>query len=450
MFLGVAFSKISVFFGAFSTSTKIQRLILFYPGDIHMLKLCRHRQHGLLLNQALKITVCGVLMVLSAQAMAEERFIGVSAAYARDSNIYRLSKRVGDAYTSLGVVAGLDQTISRQRFFANGSIYNNRYNERTELNNTRYRLSAGWDWETINHLSGNISTVLSENLVNYGSFVGEPALKKNLETSQNVALRVQYGGLSLLTLEGTAAVQHTRYSAVEYAAAELDQVSGGVGLKYRPRGALTLGSGVRYTKGKYPRVQKTIDGSYLGDVYNRYDLDLTATWEASGFSTVNARLSLGKQTNTGIQEREFSGLTGSLGWAYAPTGKLKFNTTLLRDTGASSSIFSLTNNQAGGLSDNSRLTNTLAVNAMYQATAKIRLNSDLRLSRRDLVNTLAGGTDIKGKDSLASLVVGASYEPLRSVLLSCELGRDVRSQSGDLSYPYQSTRASCMAQFTLQ
>jgi hypothetical protein len=415
-----------------------------------MLKPCRNRQHSLLLTQTLKLTACSAWLLLSSYAMAAESSIGANFTYGKDNNVYRQSSRLGDTYTSLGAIASLDKTISRQHFFANGSIYNTRYNERTELNNTRYRLSAGWDWETINHLSGNFSAVLSENLVNYGAFIGQPVLKKNLETNQNISMRVQYGVQSLLTLEGTAAVQHTRYSAPEYSAGELDQVNAGLGLKYRPRGALTLGSGVRFTKGKYPRVQKAVDGSYSSDVYNRYDLDLTALWEATGFSTVNARLSLGKQTNTGIQEREFSGLTGSVGWAYAPTGKLKFNTTLLRDTGSSSSIFSLTNDQAGGLSDNSRLTNTLAVNAIYQATAKIRLNSDVRLSRRDLVNTVASGTDIKGNDSLASLVLGASYEPLRSVLLSCELGRDVRSQSGNLSYPYQSTHASCMAQFTLQ
>ncbi len=406
-----------------------------------MLKPCRRRQHGLLLTSAVNLVASSVLILLSTQTQAAQNFIGVSAAYAKDNNIYRLSSRVGDTYTSLGVVAGLDTTISRQHFFASGSIYNTRYDTRTELNNTHYRLSAGWDWETINRLSGNVSAVLSENLVNYGAFVGVPVLKKNLETSQNVSLRVQYGLQSLFTLEGSAAVQRTRYSAAEYASGELDQLSTGLGLKYRPSGALVLGSGIRLTRGKYLQ---------LADVYKRYDLDLTAVWEATGFSSLNARLSLGKQTNTGIQAREFSGLTGSVGWVYAPTGKLRFNTTLLRDTGASSSILSLTNNQANGLSDNSRLTNTFAVNANYQVTSKIRLNSDLRLSRRDLVNTLVSGTNIQGKDSLASLNLGASYEPARSVLLSCELGRDVRSQSGDLSYPYQSIHASCMAQFTLQ
>jgi hypothetical protein len=416
-----------------------------------MLKSCRRRQRKLILIHALKLTACSVLSLMTCQSVVAGNSIGLNASYAKDNNIYRLSNRVGDTYSSLGVVAGLDQTISRQRFYAAGSIYNTRYDTRSELNNTRYRLSAGWDWETINRLSGTISTVLSENLVNYGASVGLPILKKNLETSQNISLRVQYGLQSLLSLEGSAALQRTRYSAVEYASAELKQLSAGLGLKYRPSGALTLGSGIRLTNGEYPRAQQTAQGTDLADVYKRYDLDLTALWEASGFSTLNTRISVGKQTHSGIQAREFSGLTGSLGWVYVPTGKLKFTTTLMRDTGVSSSIVSLTTNQLGGLSDNSRLTNTLALNVVYQATAKIRMTSDLRLNRRDLVNTATGATK-EGQDSLASLVLGASYEPLRSVLLSCEMGRDVRSQSGDptLSYPYQSIRASCMAQFTLQ
>ena len=107
--------------------------------------------------------------------------------------------------------------------------------------------------------------------------------------------------------------------------------------------------------------------------YRRHDIDLTGTWVASGASTIDARLSFGRQRYEDNSARDFSGTTGSLQWRWKPTGKLNFYTVLLRDTGTEAGLFysgvqlptggSALLTQAG---DTSRVTTLARVQAEYE------------------------------------------------------------------------------------
>jgi hypothetical protein len=383
------------------------------------------------------------LLALTAAAVAQSEpspyFIGATLAHARDSNIYRLPAPIGDTYTSAGLVAGLDQPIGRQRVYANANVRNNRFNERNELDNVSYGVTAGLDWSTIERLSGNVSLAVNENLANYGATLTQLA-EKNIEKSGQFSARVQYGLASLLSLEGTVSHRRLDYSAPAFANSELTQNAVSVGLKYRPSGALTLGTALRATRGRYPA---------QGADFDRHDVDLTSVWVATGQSTVNARLSFTKQDNSGtFTQSDFSGATGALGWTWRPTGKLNFTTSLSRDTGAESSFLQLGNGiDPITIGDTSRFTSTLGVTAGYEVTAKIRLGATGRYSHRDLENTLAA---LKDTDILKSLALTASYAATRNWLLACSAGREVRRAAGLLSSPFAANTASCSAQFVLQ
>ncbi len=396
---------------------------------------------------------CMLLAASAVLAQTSPYSIGVSQAFGHDSNLFRTAAApTPDKYSITGLQAGIDQPFGRQRFFANGSVRATRYEDIVQLDNTGYSVNAGVDWSTIERLSGGFNVALNQSLARYGTSGDQPALTtKNVETTQEVGGRVQLGMASLLSLQGSLSHRRLGFSADEFATSEYNQTSGSLGLNYRPSGLLTLGSALRSTRGEYPNV---ILANGDAATFNRNDLDLTATWVASGLSTINARVSFGRQTSDALTQRNFSGTTGSISWAFLPTGKLSFNTSISRDTGAESTFSSLGGGQVNGAGDNSRLTTTYALTAGYEATAKIRINAAFRYSRRNLVDEqFVNGVPVgsaEGMDSLKTLSLGATYEPTRAWQLGCNAVRELRLSDSSLSNNYSVTTANCSAQFTLR
>lgn len=361
-------------------------------------------------------------------------YIGGSARVTHDTNVYRLPNAVGDTSYSVGLLGGFDQQIGRQRVYASGTVQDTRFQDLKKLDYTDYSVNAGIDWATVYNLSGTLSHTSSQSLYNYGGSNTIQSNAKNLERRNETVARLRYGSASLLSLDTSFTHRNQNYSDPVYKFNALDQDAVSVGLTYRPRASLTLGTALRYTKGNY-RLERDFD---------RKDIDLTANWVPTGRSTLYARLSYGKRTSrNGISAFDFTGTTGQLKWSYQPTGKLSFVTSFNRDSGAESGF--INGQQAGTFGDESRLTNALSLNTTYTVTSKIRLDLNLYANHRSLVFGAS-----KGHDALRSAMLVATYKPLRNLSLSCNAGRDSRSASGQVSFDYGNNSVSCSAQITLQ
>jgi hypothetical protein len=392
-----------------------------------------------------------------ARAQNDPYYFGLSQSLGHNSNVYRVNNQeVPDKFATTSLNFGFDQPISRQRLFANASVRATRYEDIKILNNTGYGLSAGWDLSTIERLSGGIGVSLNRSLASYaaaGDQTPVPQTKKNEETTGSANLRVQYGLVSLLSLNASATHSEIRYSAVEYARSEVRQNAGSLGLTYRPSGLLTLGSALRVTQGEYPN---PLPGTAIKEGFDRKDVDLTANWAATGLSTLNARLSYGRTSYDTLVNRDTKGVTGSLGWNWKPTGKTSFNTSFSRDTGTETSLAALANNQGNAVGDNSVTTNTFALGANYEATAKININLGARHARRTLSNeqvvngVLVSSTE--GRDTVTSVTLGATYALSRAWQMGCNAGQDTGKpeSSTGLSTKYTTTQASCNVQLTLR
>ncbi len=397
---------------------------------------------------ALVVLLCGFAPI--AHAESDPYYLGISQSLGHNSNVYQINgNEVPDKFATTSLNLGFDQPIGRQRIFANASVRATRYEDITILNNTGYGLSAGLDWSTIERLSGGLGVSLNRSLANYatsGDQLQVPQNKKNEETSGQANLRVQYGLVSLLSLNASLSHSEISYSAIEYARSEVRQNAGSLGLTYRPSGLLTLGTAYRVTKGEYPNIPLP-NGAAEG--FDRKDLDLTATWVASGLSTVNARLSYGKSTFDTLTQRDTKGATGSLGWAWQPTGKLSFNTTFSRDTGAETSFYALANNQRTAVGDNSVTTDTFALDAGYEVTSKIRATLGTRYAKRKLVNEI---NNTEGRDTVTSVTLGATYALSRAWQMGCNAGQETSkpTDSTGVSSKYTTTNASCNVQFTIR
>ena len=387
-------------------------------------------------NPALGPLVAAFALCSAGQALADPNpyYIGSSVTVRHDSNVFRLPDSTSDTSYGLALIGGINQPIGRQRLYASGTVQDTRFQDLKRLDHTNYSGKAGIDWETIYDLSGSLSHTSSQSLYNYGGNSTVISNTKNLERRNESVARIRYGKGSLLSLETSYTLRKQSYSDPAFQFNALDQDAVSVGLTYQPRASLTLGTALRYTQGKYQ----------LERDFTRRDVDLTANWVPSGLSAINGRISIGKRkARSGESAFDFTGSTGQLRWTYQPTGKLAFVTLLSRDSGAESGF--INGQEAGAFGDDSRRTTVLSLNTAYTATSKIRLDLNLYANRRSLAQ---GAFD--GRDSVRRASLVATYAPVRNVSLSCNVSRDSRNASGQVSFDYDNNSVSCSAQVTLQ
>ena len=400
----------------------------------------------------------------TALAQSSPYYLGVSQALSYESNLYRvgggqvlpanLSK--SDSISGSSLVAGVDQTISRQRVYGSANLRANRYANNKSLDNQSYGLNLALDWATINNLSGTLSTSADQSLAQFNNrnAAGTVETKKNEVRSTALDASVRLGVVTRYTLEATLGHHERSYSAVEYASREYRQDSASLGFRFRPSSALTLGAALRGTQADYLRFRLLAPGVYQSDRLLRQDIDLTALWQPTGASRINLRLSPTRTRYDRDISSDFSGLTGSLAWAWQPSGKLKLNTTASRDTGQSSDAVNL-GIFGNGVTDYSRTTDALALRANYELSAKVGLNAGAVLAHRALRNSfsLPGNptNSISGSDNTQTLSLGARWQPTRAIQVGCDASAENRSSSNSqLSVSLSGNSLSCFGQFVLQ
>ena len=393
------------------------------------------------------LTTVAALFAPGASAETSPYTIGASETVTRDSNIARLRddvptpasvQSVADWVATTTLFGGIDQPIGRQRVFGNLSLRDNRYRYNKDYNNLAYGLSTGLDWETVDRISGNLFLIANRNLASFDrSTTNSPIIVKNVEQTRQYGVRARIGVVTDVTFEGGLSRQTQKYSVV---GDRLAQTVFSLGTRYRTGGELSFGAGLRLTNGDYPDNNDSFKGR---------NIDLTSTWAPSTVSNVDARVSFGKTDHTNDAANDFSGVTGSLAWKWVPTGRLVLNTQVSRETGNDSS-FSTANTQtgpAGGQSERSRLTSTLALNATYEASAKILLTAGVTRQSRDLARTSPAQTD---GDRLTRVQLGARWVPTRTLEFACNVGRDSRTaETKLLTYGYGATTYACSGQIAV-
>ena len=383
-------------------------------------------------------------------------YIGVTQSVTHDSNVYRLSNGSSDTFGSTGLVGGFNQSIGRQRIFAAANVRDNYYVREKTLNNISYGLSAGWDLQTVEKLSGGVTVDANQALASYdNNSQAQPSTTRNILKTQQLGARVRWGGDAALNLDAGYSYSHVSYS--ETPTSESTQNSVSLGGSYRVGPSLRLGSNLRLSRSVSPNAVLIAPGVFTENTTNGRNLDLNASWQYSAQTGVNGRLSWTKQTNSGDGGRDFSGLTGGVTATYAPTAKLSFSTSLNRDAGTNSSFFNLANSNAGqpvrGLSENSQTTDSLSLGASYAATAKIGVNAGLDYRRSKVVDQIVVAGAVVGNDHTdrtRSASLGANYAIARNWSLACNLAYVSRDVGGALPYAYSANTVGCTAQFTLR
>ena len=415
----------------------------------------------------LSAVTCTALVAMSAHAQEDPSpyFIGARQVLTYDSNVFRVNDGPRDEYSTTSLLGGFDQKISRQRVYLNANIARNIYHNQTQLNNTSYGVNTGWDWETIENLSGTLSAGLNRSLANLTDSSTISQNVNNQVTTQHYEATARWGGASILTLEGSYA--HNKVSYSEQATADSNGDTGSVGLYYRASPALRLGTGLRYSRSEIPLGATLADGTLGPNKETGKYLDLLADWQPTAQTSLNSRLSWTRQTNSQIDSRDFSGLTGSVIGTYAPTAKISLNASLSRDAGINGNFFTLSPSgqttpgtpapaPVRGLSESSQITNSLSLGANYAATAKITVAANAHWRYAKLVDsTPVAGTlaTFERNDNSRHYSLGVTWAIARSWDLGCSYSYSTRDLDASLiaaGISYNANVVGCYAQFMLR
>jgi hypothetical protein len=256
----------------------------------------------------------------------------------------------------------------------------------------------------------------------------------NPQTTRTWGTTVRYGLTPDMALVGGYQHQGISYATANLAGRDSTQNALNAGVRWGSGNRLTLGTGLRFT-----RTEQAAFNTTPANTTHRRDLDLDATYIPTGFSTINSRLSLTHTSNSSVTTNNLSGLTGNIGWAYKPTGKLGFNTSLSRDLGTSTTYVATSNGTAQV--DASKLSTSVQLGTTYEFSPKLGFNG----SYNRVSGELASGS---GKDTSNTLSIGANYNPTRTVGLGCNMAHSTRDAGATFKSTYNTL--GCSARFTLQ
>ncbi len=394
------------------------------------------------------MSLFGLLVNGVAHGEANPYYVGASQSVTHESNVFKVPGREhpdSDVVFGTSIFGGVDQSIGRQRVFANASVQNNSYNRLSRLDFIGYDVMAGFDWATVERLSGSLTYARHEG---QGDFSRPEAASitsgKFVETTEQVAASINYELITDLGLKGGVERRKVQSSNQGSTSSDLTSDVARLGLRYRLGDSLSVGGGGRITREKHP-------GSLIFRRSNtRRDLDLTTDWTPTALTSVNARISVGNGSSSQSGRGSSSKVTGSLGARYSPTGRLSFDGSFSRDTGTETTFLNAANSAAAGVGgvnvDTNRVTESINLRVTYLLTSKISLSGNYNRSDGSYGTLLASNTD----NTVDHYGLSAQYDVARNLSLGCGFQYESRSGSSLTVRSYSSNTANCSVRYTLK
>lgn len=335
-----------------------------------------------------------------------------------DSNLFRRpTNEVSDQATISTLGIRFDKTYALQRFVANITYIDNKYQESDFLDYAATNYDAAWQWSLTPNLTGVLSSTRSQRQINFRDL---QAPVKNIITNEENIFRAEYSPHKVLSL----IVGYSELISENSRAFNPIASNERTGLDY----------GVRYNfpSGNYisllgHRRQGTVIGRPLNFAlqfdtgFTDYEYDLEFSMANTGKNTLTVKLGYLDKEHDNFSSRDYKGVIGSLNYELLITGKLKSNLGLGRSFGAFETFnttYSVTDSLNAALS--------------YEISDKIRAGINFGLSERDFEGR--GQFDTSGRvDKENSYGASISWQPLRNI------GFSLRS--------VKSNRNSTLAQF---
>jgi hypothetical protein len=370
--------------------------------------------------------------------------LGATLTLAHLDNVRRAAAGAeqADLRTNATVRGNFDQSYGIQRYRANAELGSGRYQDSKDFDSDNYRLGAQWDWASGGRLQGSLGLDAQRQQRAYGVESSTATSLRNSQEDRRAFFNGQYGGFGIWTLYGGLSALQRRNSETTYQYTDSDQASVNGGVRYAAHPDLTLSAGLNYTRGEQPNFSATLGA----ERFAQKGIDLSASWQASGASSL--QLQLGYVDGRNRLQADRGLWNGSLGWMWVPSDRLQLNLTLRQGNSASQQ----------GLSQAITLT-TQSVNTSAQLAGsyllggRTSLNFSLQEGQRQYDQALVAGSSISGKDRSTVATLGLSYRVTEAASLSCSVTHDQLRADASVAAVATSTQGtvvSCSGTITLR
>jgi hypothetical protein len=379
-------------------------------------------------------------------------FAGEDNNFSRDS-----ANRQGETINTTGLRFAFDKGYGRQNYSLAARLNKVQYaHYGNSLNNdgkdltasVSSGLGANWLVSAGGSYSQNLNPI-QDNLV------GSARLVRNIKTSHDGNLAVQYGNGGRWALIGSYDANKLSYSQAAYKYQDADQHSTGLRAVYYSSDVLNFGLGARSVSTHYPL---NLNNETIKDK----NIDLSASWQLTGLSNLDAYLSRRNSSYATDSNRHIKGWTGALNWQYTPHGLLSYGVNATRTTGNDRSVVDTGLFNAQSLlpitkaTAYNNVTTSYNLSAQLQATGKLSfgLTHGVTQYRIDNSTDYANLNGLNANASTSSVNhntrLSASYAIMRNVGAGCYVAQ--YSQTADPNQgrvKFDGRVYGCNASFTL-
>ena len=255
-----------------------------------------------------------------------------------DSNLFRLSNSVNpqtvigsskksDFVGRAGLGLKADVPVERQRLLFDAAVDYYAFDRFSFLDNTGYRAAAAWEWLATEQWSGNIGASTRRFLSGFDNI---QAPIKDMITEYRAYGSAGFRFTPRWRVRGAVDWYKWTHSSEVRQSLDNDTTSGTLGLDYVTPANNSVGAQVKYTNAQYPNRQ-LVPGATVDNKYSQWDASGVLHWAATGLSTFDARLGYTNVDYPDVPQRNFSGVTGNLGFDWTPGTKTIVNLAAWRE-----------------------------------------------------------------------------------------------------------------------
>jgi hypothetical protein len=212
-----------------------------------------------------------------------------------------------------------------------------------------------------------------------------------------------------------AAKVTSRYDDTLSASSEFVEDAVEATVSFHPNSGNRISLAARAADGRYPN---RVAGATTVTGYDQRDMQLRGFWQPSGQSRISGYVGYTWREYPRLSEKNFSGFTGRVSYAWAPTGKLNIGVTARRELGAQEDVV-----------ENFVVTRAFAVEPMWNLSSKVAIRGRYEWQGRDFGGDPFAATALDREDKIRVGSVDAVWRPLRSLEFSVGARRETRSSS---------------------
>jgi len=290
----------------------------------------------------LKLGITLAICLISYSSYAEEEaqfdwkpYVSTSVAY--DDNVFRLSDKtlaplilgtssVSDTINRTEIGTNLDWKISRQHLVLNGNLNQTRFNRFGFINNDGYSYKAGWNWQLMNHLSGELSVSQDQSMAGFTE-IQSPILNMRTRKIKLATANWEFHPRWRVYVRGDQTDFGNSLSS--YASSNRTESAYETGIKYLTPNFNTVALSLREIDSQYVN-RDPVSLALFGNANQQRELAVDTSWNATGKMRLQTRVAKVEREYTDVAQRNFNQWTGRVGVDWQVFNEIAISTSVSR------------------------------------------------------------------------------------------------------------------------